>query len=201
MRKILLLSLVLLAFSQCKKNDAAAPLVNPTPVQTNGGKVVYVNIDTLLEKYNLYQDNKKQLEGDSKKAEQGISGKLESFQRRVADFQRKVYETQQRAQDIAPVELKRLETEFGEQQRKLSEEEASLGKQRDNAAVELDKKLQELQKNLKSKIDTYLEKISAERGYDYVLIKGSTGSVLYGNKALDITNETVLAINAEYAKK
>ena len=56
----------------------------------------------------------------------------------------------------------------------------------------------ELQKNLKNKIDSHLEKISAERGYDFVLIKGNNAGVLYGKKQLDITMQTVKKLNELY---
>jgi outer membrane protein len=199
MRKFSLFVLFAASITMLYNCQKPQPTVAFNPSQTAGGKVVFVNIDTLLEKYDLYKDNKKQLEEEGKKAESNLAAKMESFQKRASEFQRKVYEVQQKAQDIAPVELKRLEAEYGAQQKKLAEEEQALGKQRENAAVELDKKVVELQKTLKAKIDAYLEKISAERGYDYVLMKGSSYSVLYGNKSLDITNETITAINAAYA--
>jgi outer membrane protein len=201
MKKLSFLSLFILAalfLMNCQPQQAPIAF---NPSQTAGGKVVYVNLDTLLDKYNLYQDSRKQLENEAKNAEGALAGKIEAYQKRAADFQRQVGETQQKANELAPVELQRLEAEFGGKQRKLQEEEMALGKQRENSAIELDKKVAELQKNLKNKIDLYLEKISAERGYDYVLIKGSSGSVLYGNKALDITEETIKAINDTYASE
>jgi len=72
-------------------------------------------------------------------------------------------------------------------------------KQRDNAAMELDKKLQETQKDLQDKIDDYLAKIAEEKGYDFVLMRGAGGSVMFGRKALDITQETLRVLNEEYA--
>lgn len=195
----LLLGAVLLM--QCKPKNAAQQ-VTFNPSQTAGGKVVFLDLDTLYTKYNLYIDAKKQLEDDYKKADAAFGAKLEAFQKRAGDFQRRVMETEQRANEIAPVELKKLEAEFGAQQRKLAEEEQSLSKQRDAALGDLDKKIQDLQKDIKGKIDQYLEKIAAERGYDYVMIKGAAqGGVLYGNKNLDITAETLQALNAAYTKK
>ncbi len=201
MKKILLLSALVvstLLLVQCKKNT---PAVTFNPSQTNGGKIVFVDLDTLYTKYQMYIDSKQQLEDDYKKAESSIGGKFEVFQKKAADFQRKVMEIQQRAQDIAPVELKKLESDFGAQQKRLAEEETALNKQRDEALGGLDKKIQELQQQIKTKIDQYLEKIAAERGYDYVIVKSSLqGGILYGNKNLDITEETIKALNENYKK-
>ncbi|MFZ4545209.1 MAG: OmpH family outer membrane protein, partial [Saprospiraceae bacterium] len=168
MKKILIFSALItstLLLFQCKK---ANPVVTFNPSQTNGGKIVFVNLDTLYSKYQLYVDSKKQLEDDYKKAETSIGGKFEAFQKKATDFQRKVMEIQQKAQDIAPIELKKLEEEFGAQQKRLADEEAALNKQREDALGGLDKKIQDLQLQLKNKIDLYLEKIASERAYDYV---------------------------------
>ncbi len=42
-------------------------------------KIVYIDIDTLLNKYNLYLDKKSELEGQSKTAEKALAGKIEAF--------------------------------------------------------------------------------------------------------------------------
>ena len=91
-----------------------------------------------------------------------------------------------------------MEEKFGQQQQNLAKEEESLMKQRDNAAIELEGKLLETQKDLQKKIDDYLDKLAEEKGYDLVLMKGSTGSVMYGKATLDITEETVKRLNEEY---
>jgi outer membrane protein len=201
MRKLLLFTtfaITLVALYQCK--PSTTPSVTFNPSQAAGGKIVFVNLDTLNERYNLFKDAKAQFEADYKKAEATFGGKMESFQKRAADFQRRVVDVQQRANDIAPIELQKLEAQFGAEQKKLGEEEAALAKQRDAALAEMDKKVQELQKSSKSKIDIYLEKVAAERGYDYVLIKsGTQGGVLYGNKVLDITEEILKDLNDAYA--
>lgn len=202
MRKLTLFVLSLLgiaALTQCGQKQQT-PQVTFNPSQTAGGKVVYVNLDTLLEKYTRYKDMKSQLEGDYKKAEGAMAGKMQGFQKRMGDFQRRVMETQEKAQELSPNQLKDLEAKFGAEQQQLANEEAALAKQRDAALGEMNQKINDLQKEFNGKIDGYLEKLAAERGYDYVLIKSAVGgSVLYGNKQLDITNEAIQALNDAYA--
>jgi len=195
----LFLALSVLAIASCKKEEKAASMPSAGEVPAVGGvKIVYVNLDTLLEGYDLFQEQKKTLESQSSAAEKSIAAKIEAFQKRLAKFQRDVYETQQRAQNIPPVELKALEEKFAAQQNNLATEEQSLLKQREEAAMALDKKLVELQAKLKSNIDNYLAKVAAEKGYDYVLIKGSAGGVLFGREELDITKAATAAINEEH---
>ncbi len=183
----------------CKKPSAGETKVSVSSDSSSSYKIVYINIDTLLSRYNLYVDKKTDLEAQSKVAEKSLAGKLEAFRRRAATFQQEIAEIQQKANTIAPVELKRIEERYGRQQQDLLREEESLMKQRDNAAMDLDKQLQITQKDLQSKIDDFLSKVAEEKGYDLVLMKGSTGSVMYGRKTIDITEDTVKRLNDEYA--
>lgn len=168
--------------------------------ESQGDKIVFIDIDTLLSKYDLYKDSKASLEAQSKTAEASLGTKIEAFQKRVAKLQQDFAQAQQNAASIAPVELKKLEEKFMTQQQNLAKEEESLMKQRDNAARELETKLQELQKDLQDKIDVYLEKVAEEKQYNLVLMKGVGGSVMYGRKTLDITEETLKALNEQYSK-
>ncbi|HMR90110.1 MAG TPA: OmpH family outer membrane protein [Saprospiraceae bacterium] len=188
-----------LAFMACNKpaTTEATPAASTT-TETGADKIVFIDIDTLLSKYNLYLDKKSELEGQSKTAEKALAGKIEAFQKRLGKFQQDVVEIQQKANTIAPIELKKMEEKFGQQQQNLAKEEESLMKQRDNAAIELEGKLLETQKDLQKKIDDYLDKLAEEKGYDLVLMKGSTGSVMFGKASLDITEETVKRLNEEY---
>lgn len=160
--------------------------------------IVYIDIDTLLTQYDLYKDRKAALEEESHAAEMSLGVKIEAFQKRVGNLQQEFAQAQQNAANIAPIELKKLEDKFMKQQQNLAKEEESLMKQRDNAAMELEKKLRDLQQDLQDKIDQYLEKVADEKGYDFVLMKGVGGSVMYGRKTLDITMQTLNALNEEY---
>lgn len=191
---IVALSIMIVA---CKPN-ATTETSTATTASTGGPNIVFINLDSLLENYDLYTESRKLLEDESRKAEQSIAVKLESFQKRSYDFQKRVYEVQQRAAELAPVQLKALEQKFAGEQQKLQKEEQDLVAKRDNAARGLEVKLIELQKNLKDKIDAHMVKIAAERNYDYVLIKGNGGGVLHGKKELDITNTTIVEMNKIY---
>lgn len=199
---ILKASIVLWAgfsFLACNKPAQTSSAAPTSTTSTGGDKIVYIDIDTLISKYDLYVDKKAALEAQSKTAEAALAGKIEAFQKRVGKLQQDFGQAQQNAANIAPIELKKLEEKFQQQQMNLAKEEESLMKQRDNAAMELDKKLQETQKDLQDKIDDYLAKIAEEKGYDFVLMRGAGGSVMFGRKALDITQETLRVLNEEYA--
>jgi outer membrane protein len=191
----LALSALLIVFS-CKDSKVSAPVATTT----NAGSlnIVFIDLDTLLEKYDLYQDKKEQLESQSKSAEEALGGKIEAFQKRAQKFQVEVMEIQQKANTIAPVELKKLEEKFGKQQENLAREEEALVKQRESLAIELEKKLLETQNEIQKTLDDYLAKVAKEKGYSYILKKGNLGGVMFGDPGLDITLETAEALNKEY---
>ena len=188
---------ILLILISCKDQKVSSP--SPTNTGDTGSlSIVYIDLDTLLEKYDLYKDKKEQLESQSKSAEQALGGKIDAFQKRAQKFQVEVMEIQQKANSIAPVELKKLEEKFGKQQENLAREEESLVKQRESVAIELEKKLLETQNEIQKTLDEYLAKIAKEKGYSLILKKGNLGGVMYGDEGLDITLETAEALNKEY---
>ena len=107
-------ALIILGFlSSCNKPAPAAPATSPSSATTGGDKIVFIEIDTLISKYNLYLDRKTELEAQSKTAESALAGKIEAFQKRVGKFQQELAQIQQNAANIAPVELKKMEEKFG----------------------------------------------------------------------------------------
>lgn len=189
---------LILGFISCGKNG---PTSTPTTSSVNtSAKIVFVNVDSLLQGYDLYKEQKKMLEDESSATEKSLSSKIEAFQKRSMKFQREVYETQQKAANIAPVDLKVLEEKYNAQGENLAKEEQALMKQRDDAAIGLDKKLTDLQIKLINNIDTYLEKLATEKGYDYILRKGDIGGVMFGKKEYDITADAIKGLNEEHGK-
>lgn len=195
-----MISMMGILLISCDKPTQQSEQVTTNSNSDQVSRIVYIDIDTLLNRYELYKDRKASLEEQSKAAENSLGSKIEAFQKRVAKLQQEFGQAQQNAANIAPIDLKKLEDKFVQQQQNLAKEEESLMKQRDNAARDLDSKLQELQIDLQEKIDQHLDKVAEEKGYDFVLMRGSGGSVMYGRKSLDITEETLTVLNDEYSK-
>ena len=75
-------------------------------VAVNNLKIVFVDIDTLLSKYNLYIDKKADLENQSKVAEKSLANKS-FFKKKKSKIQKmKSWRFNKKANTIAPVELK-----------------------------------------------------------------------------------------------
>ena len=99
MKKILFpLLAVVLMVSGCNQDKAASgneTASTSDSTSTNSstiteGMIAYVNIDTLVSKYNLYKDLQAEYEPNAKKADDELSSKGRSLQNDVQDFQNKI---------------------------------------------------------------------------------------------------------------
>jgi Skp family chaperone for outer membrane proteins len=186
-----------------KDNEQSSQAEKPNLSNMEGfptASIVFVNIDSLLNGYILYKESREKLESRAAKSQEDIGKKIEAFQRKVASFESEVMRAQQNAENIAPIELQKLQEKFGRQQQGLAQEEQKLMKEREEAAIGLEADLNELQAELKEKIDGFLERLAKEKSYDFILSKGSVGGVLYGDAALDITSEVITEINIEHLR-
>jgi outer membrane protein len=194
---------IMLLLQSCKENTTpnAATAATTTTAASPTNKpltVAYVNLDTLVNQYEYVKDLKASLEAEGKRAQASLEGKAKSLQAKVIAYQKSVQAAQQNAENTPRVELERLQKEFAEKERQLGAEEQEIGMQRQTAATGLAQKEGELMKKLKEKLDSTLKRLATEKGYDYILAEGNGGSVLYGNKGMNVTQDVLTAMNAEY---
>jgi outer membrane protein len=208
-KRILFLTFSALFFFSCDKKEDTQQTKeigqseSGTSMNTEGfpsASIVFVNIDSLLNGYILYKESREKLETRAAKSQEDIGKKIEAFQRKVSSFENEVMKAQQNAENIAPIELQKLQEKFGRQQQSLAQEEQKLMKEREEAAIGLEEDLNELQAELKEKVDGFLERLAKEKNYDFILSKGSVGGVLFGSGELDITNEVITEINIEHLR-
>jgi outer membrane protein len=193
----------MLLLQSCKENTTpnAATAATTTTAASPTNKpltVAYVNLDTLVNQYEYVKDLKASLEAEGKRAQASLEGKAKSLQAKVIAYQKSVQAAQQNAENTPRVELERLQKEFAEKERQLGAEEQEIGMQRQTAATGLAQKEGELMKKLKEKLDSTLKRLATEKGYDYILAEGNGGSVLYGNKGMNVTQDVLTAMNTEY---
>jgi outer membrane protein len=180
---------------------AGTPAVIGADSTGGGFRVVYVNTDTLLEKYQYYKELKSTMESEGKRAEANMSQRDRDFQQKVAAFQQKVQESQQRAMMMTESEVNQLRGELEQTDQKLAGEEQELMKLRNQLAENLAKREADLNKELRTKIDAYLEQFCTENGYDLMLTKGTGGAVLRGLPGMDVTAAVVQGLNDSYAQE
>jgi len=179
------------AFSACQnketkpettKTDSAAVAASASE------KIVFVNQDSLLTKYEYYKDLKVKFEGKTKNAQSDIQSKGQAFQREVAEYQKN-------AGTLSADQRKATEERLGRKQQELQTYQQNAGGALQNEqATETEK--------LYDKVADYLKTYAKGKGYKMVLTysKGNS-AILFADESLDVTNEVIKGLNAEYSKK
>lgn len=154
--------------------------------------VAYVNIDTILAKYDMAEDLNKSLQSKSKKIESEFGSRVQSFQREAIDFQDKAQKglvTRSQAEEM---------------QGRLQQKQQTLSQQENQYRMQLAEEQQVALRNIHAKIVEFLKEYNKTKGYSVILSTTFYGGpVLVGNEAIDITGDVIKGLNDSYtpAKK
>lgn len=154
-----------------------------------GEEVVYINLDSLMNSYDLYNELKTELMQEQQKLEANLNSKLKGYQRRAMEFQQKV-------------EKRLVTTKQAEQmQQQLMQEQQDLGQLKDQLQMQLMEKEQEMTKQIYDKLNDYLEKYNNIKKHKVILGNTMGNVVLKADNKLDITNVILKGLNDEYQNK
>ncbi len=186
---IAIVVLFVLHFSSKSTSDVANPLsliTDSTAVIGNGSLTVYVNGDSLLEKYDYFKKAKKDFEIKSTRTENEIKSRQSSLEREFATYQ------QTAAGMTAEQRAKTEET--------LMRKEQSLREFSEDAALKFQEEQNKFNEQLFDKVASFLKEYCKDKNYKIVLnyTKGTT--ILYADESLDITEEVLAGLNEEYNK-
>jgi len=186
-----------------KNEPSASNTKAQSSSSSDGLKIGFIDMDSVSNNYEYQKDVKALLEANQKKAESTLKSKESAFQSRYQAFQKKAVAFQEKASKIrSQSEQAALETEANN----LKNEEAVLAKLQEEYQTEQAKLSQEFQdlftkhtQEFNDTIEHFLQEYGEKNGYDLLLGKSSsTGGVLYGKDAYDITNEVIEAMNERY---
>ena len=153
---------------------------------TVSGGIAFVNIDTVVFKFNMYSDRREELLVKQKNAESELNSKGTQYERGLKDYQDKVNKGLVTRATAAEMEQSLLQ-----QQQEL----VNLRDQLQNNLLEED---QVMNRQVLEYITTFLQEHKGEYNYQYVLGKSFGSPILYGDSAMDITQQVVDGLNAKY---
>lgn len=170
------------------KGSSSNKTASSTQKEDGSVRIAYVNIDSLEANYTYLKAKKEEF----MQRQQSMNAELErSFRQYETDrdnFQRKV-----QAGTISQAEGEAT-------MKRLGQMEQSLYARKESMAQTLLKEQDEFNQNLQDQLEAYLEDYNKEKGYDYILSYSRSGSILYKNKALDITDDIIKGMNANTPK-
>ena len=179
----------MLFFTQCAKQQSAEQSTNnaaTTAVAEKSIKVAFVDIDSLLSKYEFSIILNKEMLRKEEDMRMKLSEKAKALQADYDDFQRKlqnnVYATRERAE---------------EEQARILKQKDALEKLEQRLIGELSAESQKNNITLHDSIDSFLKAYNAEKKFDLILSRVGD-NILFANDALNITEEVINGLNARY---
>lgn len=157
----------------------------PATTVAESEKIVYVNSDSLLSKYQYFKDLKVKMEAKAKSAQQDMAAKAQAFQREAAQYQQQ--------QNTMPAD-QRASTE-----ERLGRKQQELQAYQQNAGAALQNEQATEHEKLYDKVADYLKEYAKKKGYKMVLgySKGN-GTILFADESLDVTSEVIVGLNETY---
>lgn len=169
------------------KDQKAETVTAPIVAEAKGKNIVYVNVDSLLTKYEYFKDAQKVLASKRFQLDNELNTKGRSLQNEVAFFQQKaptMTQEQGRATEAA-----------------LQKKQQDLVAYRDQAAQGLAAEEQKKNEELYNRIFDYLKKYNQQNKYEFVLGYTKGGGILFANISNDVTRQVLTGLNKEYDEK
>lgn len=178
---------------QCGNKQAT-----PNQAATDGSETVsfgnklpiaYINVDSLLSKYNYAKDLNEKMINKQENARASINEKARQLKNEQDDFQRKY-------QNNAFLSPERAQQEYQRLEKKAADLQEYAQRLENENLLEQQKMLMQMNDS----INNFIKEYNADKRYEAIFNNAST---LYINPAYDITNEVVELLNKRYnaAKK
>ncbi len=148
------------------------------------GAIAFVNSDSLFRNYAFFNETRELIQEEGKKAEARLYNEQANFQKKVAQFQNQVAKHL-----ITSTNQKKMERDLGLEQQRLQAMAQTM-------QMEMVEREQKMQKDLQDSIFSYIKSYNEEFNYTYIL--STSGSILYGNENLDITDFIIKGLNSRY---
>ena len=189
-RIVLFAFAAMLFFTQCTKEQSAqqssTDATAATAVAEKSIKIAFVDIDSLLAKYEFSIIVNKEMLRKEEDMRMKLAEKAKALQADYDDFQKKlqnnVYATRERAE---------------EEQARILKQKDALEKLEQRLIGELTAESQKNNITLRDSIDSFLKAYNAEKKFDLILSRVGD-NLLYANDALNITEEVINGLNARY---
>ncbi len=185
-----------LHFSNCNKgcsanesNDstaASAPMVM-APKEIKATKIVYVNSDILNEKYEYVKELASTAQAKQQRLEMAYQSKGQKLQQDYAEFQQKASQGL-----LSENQMNASQDDLRKRKEELDQMEAQLQR--------LVEEIQADNNRVRKTVVDYVKEYNKQSQYNYVLTysDGPGGVILLANDSMDITNEILDGLNAQY---
>ncbi|MEZ7884400.1 hypothetical protein SDC9_136259 [bioreactor metagenome] len=183
---VAVIALFVLHFSsRSKQSQSTTSEVSAAP----SGSIVYIQIDSLMKQYDMFNDLKSELENKAQTIQDDLSKKGRAFERDVNDFKEKVQKGL----------ITRAQAEGLQQQ--LASREQELQGLSQQKQMEMAEEEGVLVRKVMDALNKYLAKYNQEKKFALIITtSGTTNTVITADSTFNITKEVVAGLNDEYIK-
>ena len=172
--------------NQPKQNDTAEKPAQGSE-QVGGQKIAYVEVDSISSQYQFSKDIEKLLNAKNANISKTLSAKQQALQQAYNNFMQNA-----RANKYTQEQAQQLQAGIQQQANEGQELEQRL---KNEFAQEQAK----YQKAINDSVEHFIQAYNKDKKYSYILMKGGmVNTILYADKAYDITNDVVKGLNKAY---
>ena len=151
------------------------------------GDIAYFNIDSLVNRYDMYTDLRAAYEEKAKKAENELTSKGRSLENSVRDYQEKIQKglvTRSQAQTM---------------EENLNKQQQTFVEHRDKVMAEMAEEEQVMLNRIHYSITQYLKEFNSDYRFKMIVSSTGAGPVLSADPSLDLTEVLLEGLNKQYA--
>ena len=157
--------------------------------QTDGLKIAYVELDTLMSQYQLYKDYSEVLTRKGNNIQKTLAQKQRALENHAAAVQKKYESNGFTTRD----EVERAQASIQKEQNDLAE-------LADRLQSEFAMEQARINDEARDSIQSFLKRYNKTKKYDYVMVKAGD-NLLIANPKYNITNDIVKGLNKRYKIK
>ena len=151
-------------------------------------KVAYVDVEEIIKEY----EGSKKAEAEMKAQSETMANQLDQL---AGPFQQKVQDYQRNAQSMSASARQEKEQE-------LMQEQQMIQQRQQLAQQQVQAEGQKMIDQINEEIEDFVASYAKSNGFTFVLgTSEQTKSVLYGDESMNITEQVIDALNAEYDSK
>ena len=178
---------LILSLTTPNKNNKTVD--NSEGIQAAAGDIVYLRLDTLMMQYDMYSDLQSAFEAKAQTVDSDLNKKARKLESDIKNFENQINKGL----------LTRSAAE--QQNNSLQQRQTNLQNEAAQKQQELAEESQVLMNQVMYAIQSYLEEYNKEHNFAAILTTtAATNVVMVGAPALDITQQIVEGLNAEYIK-
>lgn len=153
------------------------------------GSIVYIQIDSLMNQYDMFNDLKSELESKAQVIQDDLSKKGRAFERDYKDWEEKIQKGL----------VTRAQAETQQQQLAMRQQELqNLSQQKQ---LEMAEEERVLVNKVMDALHSYLKEYNQEKNYSMIINSSATmNTVLQADSTLNITTDVVAGLNDRYIK-